>query len=76
MASRKIIIPVDSVLEMFKSYTAENNEIPADALPITLLVKPQEMGKFAIVARSNDWAENLPPLQIHFDIKRNFIING
>lgn len=76
MALRKIIIPVDSVLEMFKSYTAENNEIPYDALPVTLLVKPQEMGKFAIVARSDSWSANLPPIQIHFDIQRNFTING
>lgn len=75
MALRKIIIPVDSVLEMFKSYTAENHEIPTDALPVTLLVKPTEMGKFAIVASSPEWSHGEPPISIHFDIKRNFLVS-
>lgn len=74
MARRKIIIPIDSVLEMFKSYTAENHEIPADAKPVSLMVKPSEQGKFAIVATSEEWAQNLPPLQIHFDIRKVFSV--
>lgn len=74
MAIRKIIIPVDSVLEMFKSYTAENHEIPLDAKPTALMVKPQEKGKFAIVAVSDDWTLGLPPLQINFDIQRSFLV--
>lgn len=74
MARRKIIIPIDSVLEMFKSYTAENHEIPLDAKPVTLMVKPSEQGKFAIVASSDEWAQNLPPLVINFDIRRSFVV--
>ncbi len=74
MARRKIIIPIDSVLEMFKSYTAENHEIPLDAKPTALLVKPGEQGKFAIKATSEEWSDNLPPLQIHFDIQRSFLV--
>jgi hypothetical protein len=72
MARRKIIIPVDSILELFKSYTAENHEIPMDAKPTALMVKPGEQGKFAIRATSEEWAQNLPPLQINFDIRRIF----
>jgi hypothetical protein len=74
VATRKIIVPVDSVLEMFKSYTAENNEIPLDAKPVTLMVKPTERGQFAIVAESQDWGKDLPPIVINFDIRRNFIV--
>lgn len=74
MASRKIIIPVDSVLELFKSYTAENNEIPLDAKPVTLMFKPGETGRFAIVAESSEWNSNLPPIVINFDIRRMFSV--
>lgn len=74
MARRKIIIPIDSVLEMFKSYTAENNEIPWDAKPVTLMVKPSENGRFAIVAQSESWGAALPPLEIKFDIQRSFLV--
>lgn len=72
MASRKIIIPVDSVLELFKSYTAENNEIPIDAKPVSLMVRPAERGAFAIVADSEAWPSNQPPIIINFDIRRMF----
>lgn len=72
MAVRKIIVPIDSVLELFKSYTAENHEIPWDAKPVTLMVKPTERGRFAIVAESAEWSNSLPALTINFDIRRNF----
>ena len=72
MARRKVIIPIDSVLDLFKSYTAENNEIPVDARPVTLMLKPQETGKFAIIAASPEWTKELPPLEIKFDIQRVF----
>ena len=72
MAVRKIIIPIDSVLELFKSYTAENHEIPWDAKPVTLMVKPTEKGRFAIVADSPEWSQDLPALTINFDIRRIF----
>ena len=74
MSRRKIIVPVDSVLEMFKSYTAENHEIPNDAKPVSLMVKPQEMGKFAIVAQSEEWKHGESPLVINFDIQRSFLV--
>ena len=74
MARRKIIIPIDSVLDLFKSYTAENNEIPYTAMPVSLLVKPTEQGRFAIVAESPDWAAGQPPIQIHFDIRKSILI--
>jgi hypothetical protein len=70
MARRKIIIPIDSILEMMKSYTAENHEIPTDARPTALLVRPQEPGKFAIMITSPELKRDMPPLQIHFDIRR------
>jgi hypothetical protein len=74
MALRKIIVPIDSVLELMKSYTAENHEIPTDAKPVTLMVKPTEAGRFAIIAESPEWSSGLPPIQIHFDIRRTFSV--
>lgn len=72
MASRKIIVPIDSILELFKSYTSETGDIPMDARPTGLMVKPTEKGMFAIRAVSEDWSAGLPPLQVHFDIRRMF----
>lgn len=74
MARRRVIIPVDSVLDLFKSYTAENNEIPWDAKPVTLMVKPTEKGMFAIVAESPEWTGRETSIVIHFDIQRSFVV--
>lgn len=70
MARRKIIIPIDSVLELFKSYTAETGDIPMDTKPVSLMIKPQERGMFAIVGESADWKHGEPPLSLKFDIRR------
>jgi hypothetical protein len=70
MALRRIIIPIDSVLDLFKSYTSENHDIPTDALPVTLMVKQSEQGKFAIIAESPEWTRDSAPLNINFDIRR------
>lgn len=72
MAVRKVIVPIDSVLELFKSYTAENHEIPWDAKPVSLMVRPAERGRFAIVADSPEWSAGLPSLTINFDLRRVF----
>jgi hypothetical protein len=74
VALRKIVVPIDSILDMFKSYTAENHEIPADAKPVTLMFKPAEQGKFAIVATSEEWNGTEPPLVVNFDIQRSFLV--
>ena len=74
MAVRKVVIPIDSILELFKSYTAENHEIPTDARPVALLVKQSEQGKFAIRATSEEWSHGEAPLQIHFDIQRSYTV--
>lgn len=65
---RKVIIPIDSVLEMFKDYTSANREIPEDAMPVSLQVKPAEQGMFAIMAEGSFPDDT--PMRVDFDIKR------
>lgn len=69
LAHRRIIVDIDAVLNLFKDYCSPE-DIPADAMPVKLLLKPAEMGKLAILAESNDWPANLPPLEVRFQLKR------
>jgi hypothetical protein len=68
---RRILIPIDSVMELFKDYASANNDIPRDTVPLTLMVNPAERGMFAIRAESPSWT-NDAPMRIDFDIKRVF----
>jgi len=45
---RYIVITIDTLAEMLKDYVADEQDIPADAMPVRLLVKPTEQGKLAI----------------------------
>lgn len=72
MALRKIIIPVDSVLELFKSYTFASQDIPLDTVPVSLMVKPAEKGLFGIMTESREWKAGELPMHIEFDIRRVF----
>lgn len=72
MALRKIIIPVDSILEIFKSYTARTGDIPIDAQPTSLLVNRDHKGMFGIMTDSAEWNGTEPPIYINFDIRRTY----
>ncbi len=67
------MIPIDSIMEIFKDYCRDSNDIPADAMPLSLQIKPSEQGMFAILAESESWT-NDTPLRINFDIKRVFSV--
>jgi hypothetical protein len=70
---RKIIIPIDAIMEMFKDYCKDTNDIPADAVPLSLQIKPNERGMFAILAESEQWKDDTP-VRVNFDIKRVFSV--
>lgn len=70
---RRIIIPIDSILAMFRDYTKDTGDIPSDAVPLSLQVKPTEQGMFAILAESPTWKDDTP-IRVNFDIKRVFSV--
>lgn len=67
--TRKIMIPVDSILALMKDYTKGEGSIPDNAVPISLQVKPSEKGMFGVVVESPDFKDDTP-LRVEFDIKR------
>jgi hypothetical protein len=68
--TRLVIVTIDTLMEIFKAYSGELQDIPTDAKAVKLMFKPTDMGKLKIVAESEGWKEGLPPIQIRFDIKR------
>lgn len=70
MALRMVIVTIDDALRLFKDYVSQE-DLPDDAIPVKLMIHPTER-KFAIVAESDQWGSNTPPLNIHFDLKRFF----
>lgn len=75
MKERFVILTIDTIAELFKDYCGPE-DIPADAMPTKLLLRPTEKGRLAIEFVSDSWAEGLPPLAVTFKIKRMFAING
>lgn len=69
--TRRILIPIDSVMELFKDYASANNDIPPDTKPLSLMVNTAEKGMFAIRAESPTWKDD-SPMRVDFDIKRVF----
>lgn len=57
-------------MAMLKDYT---EDIPGDAVPLSLQVNTAERGMFAIVADSETWKDDTP-LRVNFDIKRVFSV--
>lgn len=56
-------------MDLFKDYVTEE-DIPSDSMPLTLFFKPTDQGKLAIEATSDSWVQGLPPLQLHFDLRK------
>lgn len=70
---RKIIIPIDAIMAIFRDYTKDTGDIPTDAMPVGLQVNTSEKGMFAILAESQEWKDDTP-LRINFDIRRVFSV--
>lgn len=67
---RRIIVSIDSLIAMFRDYTATTGDIPPDTQALSLQVNPSQKGMFRILAESESWTTGLPPLRIDFNIKR------
>ncbi len=75
MKERYIVITIDTLAEMLKDYVADEADIPADAMPVRLLVRPTEQGKLAIEMFSDSYKGNEAPLNVRFEIKRVFSVS-
>jgi hypothetical protein len=70
---RKIIIPIDAIMAIFRDYTKDTGDIPDDAMPVGLQVNTAQQGMFAIMAESPSWKDDTP-IRVNFDIKRVFSV--
>jgi hypothetical protein len=73
MKERLIILPIDSILALFKDY-AGLIAIPQDAKVTKLLLNPQER-KMAIEVESDSWTGPQPCEEIRFDLQRTYVVN-
>lgn len=71
--TRKIIIPVDSILEMMKSYTRGEGSIPTNAVPVSLQINTKEKGMFGLMVQSPEFKDDTP-VRVEFSIKRVFAV--
>jgi len=69
MKHRYIIVTIDTIAELLKDYCGQE-DLPATAMPIKLMLKPTDQGKLAILFDSPDWSSDLPPLSVSFRLKR------
>ncbi len=72
---RSVVVTVDTLVEVLKDYLGEEN-LPADAQAVRLLVNRKEQGKVGLVVASEQLATGLPALQAHFDIRRVYSVGG
>lgn len=70
---RMVIVTVDTLVEILKDYLGEE-EMPGDARVETLLVKPNEKGKFAIRVASERFEQDQAAMVVDFDIKRVYSV--
>lgn len=71
MKERYIITTIDTISELFKDYLSPE-DLPGTAAPMKLMVRPGDGQRCAIEFFDLSWAEGLPPLTVHFDIRRNY----
>jgi hypothetical protein len=68
-----VIVTVETLLEILKDYMTEEY-IPADAKIVSLMVNPNEKGKFALVAESPQWSREGAPIEVRFDVRRVYSV--
>lgn len=68
MFTRDVVVDIDTLLALFRDYCAVE-DVPSDARAVKLMLHPLER-KLAIVVDADSWAQDMPPLEVRFDIKR------
>lgn len=73
MKNRRIILDIDSILNLLKDYTAAEGSLPPDAIPLSFKINPQEKGKLAILAESPSFTSD-SPIFLTFQLKRIYSV--
>ncbi len=73
MKKRLIILPIDSVLELFKDY-AGMIAVPDDAQATKLMINHDDR-KLALVVDAESYPGPQPMEEIRFDLQRTFLVN-
>lgn len=68
MKRRLVILSIEDITRLFKDYVGQVG-FPVDAMPIKFLLNAQER-KLGMVVESDEWAKNMPPEEIKFDLRR------
>jgi hypothetical protein len=69
LKTRRVLVDIDAILNLFKDYTQESGDIPQDAMPVKFMIKPEDRGKLGILIQSPT-LEPGPPIPITFHLKR------
>lgn len=70
METRLVIITVNTLLELFKSYIG-TEDLPADARAVGLMLDPSTK-RACLVAESAEWKHGEDPIEVKFDLRRVF----
>ena len=73
MKSRLVILPIDSVLDLFKDY-AGLIAVPDDAEATKLIMNPS-LRKLGLVVDAESYNGPQPTEEIRFDLQRTFLVN-
>ena len=73
MKDRRILITIDTLAELFKDYLTPE-DLPADAMPVKLMLKPSEAGKLGVLMVSDSFPENAAPYYLNFNIKKVYSV--
>lgn len=68
MKRRRVLISIDDATALLRDYVGQ--DIPADARPLQLMLRPTEAGRLGIMMDSDDWAVGQPPLDVKFELRR------
>ena len=72
MRERYVVVTIDTIVELLKDYCGE--DIPTDAMPLRLLLRPEEKGRLAIELISDSFKPDSPSLVVNFRNKRVFAV--
>lgn len=73
MRRRMVVLTIESILELFKDYIGDG-AIPEDGRVVSLLYRPNDKGKLALLVESAEWVPGLEPIQARFDLQRIYTV--
>lgn len=71
---RFVVIPIDDLMRLLVDYAGDALQLPADARPLKLMLKPTEKGKLGLQVYSDTWEQDQRPEQVNFHLKRFYSV--